>query len=559
MTTPASNWRARVAAPSFPPVAGVHRMTPFATTLAAVIDAGQDFEWYPTTSRMIGEVARRLSRRVRSVMDIGAGDGRVLLALAKVAEDPPELFAIEKSLILLQSHPQEIAPVGVDFHEQNLSALPVDVIFSNPPYSEFEVWATRIVETAFAERAYLVLPRRWKESQPIAAALETRQATARVIYSDTFEHDADRRARAVVDIVEVTFPMANDYRRQPVDPFDQWFDQHISTFDTAPTLDEDHAGVDMARVRGLTTIGELVDAYNEDYARMEENYRAIFKLDYAILKELGVAKEAVRDGLKKRMAGLKTEYWQLLFEKLDAITSRLSTKTKKLFLDRLTGQQSVAFTYNNAFAVVMWAIRHANRYYDQQVVDLFRQLATFDGVANYKSNVKTWEQRDWRYNSEDHSHFALDYRIVIRRHAAIFKGGFGGYDYPGGLSTCCHELIDDMIAVFGNLGFPIDAALPPSRRRSWTSGAWQDFEAADGRVVFQVKAYLNGNVHVRMLPDAIKALNVEAGRLLGWLHGPDDVERELGYSADEARAFFGSNRQLTAGSVKMLAAGGAAC
>lgn len=73
---------------------------------------------------MIGEIAKRMGRRFESLMDIGAGDGRVLLALAKMAEHPPELFAIEKSHVLLQAHPENITPVGVDFHEQNLSALP---------------------------------------------------------------------------------------------------------------------------------------------------------------------------------------------------------------------------------------------------------------------------------------------------------------------------------------------------------------------------------------------------------------------------------------------------
>lgn len=531
------------------------RSGPFAARLAAVIDAGQDFEWYPTTARMIGEVARRLPGSVRSIMDIGAGDGRVLMSLAKVGGDHrPELFAIEKSHVLLQAQPHEITPVGVDFHEQNLSALPVDVVFSNPPYSEFEQWATRIVETAFAQMAFLVLPRRWKESTAIAVALTKRKATATAVYSDTFEH-ADRQSRAVVDIVQVRFPMSSDYRREPVDPFDQWFDQNISTFEVEGAPAEDDAGVDLARVRGLTTIAELVDAYNEDYARMENNYRAIFKLDYAILKELGVSKDAVRNGLKKRMAGLKIAYWQLLFEKLEAVTSRLSTKTKKLFLDRLTGQQTVAFTYDNAFAIVMWAIKHANLYFNQQVVDLFHQLATFEHVLNYKSNVKVWAKRDgWRYHSEDYSHFALDYRIVVERYNAIHSGDFGRWEYPGGLANSAHELLDDMIAVFSNLGFPL-GVLWPSRNREWASGTLHAFELADGRTLFEVRAYKNGNVHLRILPDAIKALNVEAGRLLGWLHAPDDVERELGYSAAEARTLFGSNRQLTASSVKLLTAG----
>ncbi len=56
----------------------------------------------------------------------------------------------------------------------------------------------------------------------------------------------------------------------------------------------------------------------------------------------------------------------------------------------------------------------------------------------------------------------------------------------------------------------------------------------DGDVVFQAKAFMNGNMHFRIMPEAIKALNIEAGRLLGWLRGPQDVVTELGYSMDDS-------------------------
>jgi predicted RNA methylase len=528
--------------------------------LQTVIAAGEDFEWYPTTAQMIAAVARRLPTDFKSLMDIGAGDGRVLVALAAKSDRDPELFAIERSHLLLQAQPEAVTPVGVDFYEQNLSTLPVDFIFSNPPYSQFEAWAERIIATAFTQLAYLVLPRRWKESAAITEALSKRKATARVIHEDTFQH-AERPARAVIDIVEVRFPTKHEHWARGldgmVDPFDQWFDQNISTFDQEAEVTDDEAGVNLACVRDLKSIPELVEAFNEDYARMEENYRAIFRLDYAILKELGVSKDAVRDGIKKRMAGLKAQYWQLLFEKLDVVTSRLSTATKARFLERLTGRTAVAFTSDNAYAIVLWAIRHANRYYDQQLVDLFKELATFDGVQNYKSNQRTWAKSGWRYNGEPdpNSHYALDYRIVVERHVAIFRNDqWGAYDYPGQLHKGCHELLDDVTAVMGNLGFALQVQ-PSSRTRVWRSNTWQDFRLSDGDVLFQAKAFMNGNLHFRFKPEAIRALNVEAGRLLGWLHGPEDVERELGYSASEASSLFGSNRQLTVSSVRLLTAG----
>jgi hypothetical protein len=51
-------------------------------------------------------------------------------------------------------------------------------------------------------------------------------------------------------------------------------------------------------------------------------------------------------------------------------------------------------------------------------------------------------------------------------------------------------------------------------------------------------------------------LNVEAGRLLGWLRSTADVVAQLGYSPEEAERFFGANRQLTPSSLKLLAAPG---
>jgi hypothetical protein len=500
--------------------------------LQQVKAAGEDFEWYPTTEEMIAAVARRIPTSAGSIMDIGAGDGRVLLALAKRCEDTPELFSIEKSMLLAQAQPESITPVGADFWEQNLRALRADYIFCNPPYSDFEAWVVKIIETAFTFKAFLVIPRRWKESAAIQRALTLRGATTKVIYEGTFEN-AERAARAVIDIVEVSFKH-DRWDRNPEDPFDLFFDQHFTTFEPERVMDEGDPGVDLARVRGLRSIVELVEAYTEDYDR---------------------------DGLKKRMAGLKTVYWEMLFEKLDTITNRLSTATKKRFLDRLTGRTAVEFTVSNCYTIVLWAIRHANRYYDEQLVALFKALATFEGVSNYKSNQRTWEKNGWRYNGDEdrNSHYALDYRIVVRRYSAIYKPESSfhrdHYDYPGGLNKSCHELNEDIIAVLGNLGFVLPSYETRSRARQWESNVWQDFRDADDRVIFQAKAFINGNAHFRFLPEAIRALNVEAGRLLGWLQNTGDVVRELGYSPEEAEKVFGSNHRITGSNVRMLTSG----
>lgn len=533
----------------------------FPALLSAVQDAGQDFEWYPTTARMMSVVAARIPTNTASIMDVGAGDGRVLLALAKRCDSKPTLYAIEKSTVLIQAQPEDVIPVGTEFFEQNLACLPVDVIFCNPPYSDFAAWASLIVEMGYAKRAFLVLPRRWKDSDTIAASIAKRGVTVRVIHTDDFQSDADRTARAVIEIVEVSFPKKSDsWRDEAEDPFDAWFDQNTSIFDEDKPreTEEETTRKDLARLRELDSIPALVAAHDEELARLEANYRAVFSLDYAILKELGVNKEGVREGIKTKMAGLKAKYWTLLFDHLESITSRLSTATKASFVEKLSGRATIMFTPRNVYAIVVWAIKNANRYFDEQTVQFYRAISTFDGVQNYASNTRTWGKDAWRYmdsqfdrESERPSRYSLDYRIVVVRYQAIFNADFGQYEYPGNLHRRCHELITDCIAVLGNLGFR--ATGQSSLRRQWSSGLWQDWHHGEsGPVLFQVKAHMNGNVHVRFLPEAIKALNVEAGRLLGWIRSATEVETELGYTAAEAQRFYLSTHRLAPSGVALL-------
>jgi len=106
--------------------------------------AGQDQEWYPTDPRMIQAVLRWIPQDASSIMDIGAGDGRVLAMLAEKCKDAT-LYGIEQSSILVNAQPENVIPIGTDLFEQNLSCLPVDYIFCNPPYSQFDEWACKII------------------------------------------------------------------------------------------------------------------------------------------------------------------------------------------------------------------------------------------------------------------------------------------------------------------------------------------------------------------------------------------------------------------------------
>lgn len=512
--------------------------------------ANQDFEFYPTTNEMINAVMRWLPEDARSIMDIGAGDGRVLVAFARKCKSAT-LYGIEKSMILIQAQPDCIVPVGTEFYEQNLSGLSVDYIFCNPPYSQFVEWVCKIISEGFAKQAFLVIPQRWKDSPEIKKAIKQRGALTTVIHSGDFL-DAERHARAVVDVVKFSFPKDSSGRGVE-DPFNIWFDQNIDTFEHAEEFKESETGRDLARKFSNSNIDEMVAAYRAEYELLEGNYRKIFTLDYEILRELGVDKTKVRDGLKMKMSGLKTKYWQVLFERLTAITSRLATKPKKKLIEKLTQNASVDFTASNAYSVVLWAIKNANKYFDEQLIDLFFDLSVFDGVLNYKSNVKVWVKDGWRHGNGDrrNTHYVLDYRFVVIQYNAIHKDQFSTWEYPGNLYRGCHELIADVVAVMSNLGFATHS--DSSFNRQWAGGKWQDFYLANtDKVLFQVKAHMNGNLHFRFMPDAIKALNVNAGRLLNWLRTEEDVVTELGYSAKEAHEYFNRNSHILPGNIKLL-------
>jgi len=526
-------------------------MTSTSQLVLKLKQADQDREFYPTDQPMIDAVKRYIPENADSIMDIGAGDGRVLAGLALKCPNA-KLYGIELSQILIQAQPENVIPIGTDLHTQNLSCLQVGYIFCNPPYSEFEEWARKIVSEGFAKKAFLIIPMRWKESKVIEQAIKLRGATTRVIFNDDFLH-ADRPARAIVDIVEVTYP-GDKWGDKVKDPFDIWFDANVATFDHAE-FEESENGEDLARKFSNSNIPEMVAAYDDEYSRLQENYRAVFKLDYMILHELGINKEHVRDGLKLKMTGLKTKYWQILFDRLDAITSRLSTASKKKLLTRLTRNTSVAFTESNCYAVILWAIKNANEYFDSQLISLFMDLSQFESVLNYKSNVRAWVNDGWRYGNSErkNTHYALDYRIVVGQGVAIPRAeDYRSWDSFGGLSNRCHELIADVVAVMSNIGFSTHSQ--SSVQRTWIGGQWQDWYSPDDAILFQVKAHMNGNLHFRFAPEAIKALNIEAGRLLKWVRTAEDVVTEMGYTPQDAKKYFHSNSHILSSNVKLLEA-----
>lgn len=166
----------------------------------------QDFEWYPTTIDMLDVVKKDLQVMIDdyeieenpSILDCGAGDGRSLMYLTN-----GKRYAIEKSQPLVTAMDDSIFIIGADFHQQTFMDKEVNVLFCNPPYSEYSEWVEKIIRETKAGILYFVIPKRWQANRQIEQAIKLRSAEAEVLGQFDFS-DADREARAVVDIVKVT-------------------------------------------------------------------------------------------------------------------------------------------------------------------------------------------------------------------------------------------------------------------------------------------------------------------------------------------------------------------
>lgn len=540
----------------------------------------QDFEWYPTSENMVLKIVEKLNEEYYdngqyrhsampiSLLDIGAGDGRVLNLIEELSK-PEEMnfhvtdkYAIEKSPILFGKLDTETVIVGTDFSEQTLIDKPVDVIFCNPPYSEFEKWTEKILKEGNCRHFFAILPSRWQENTAIRTAMKIREVFAEIIWQSDFFSGVERQARCRVDIIY--FRMVDkDMSVKLNDPFDVWFDEYfmkddpdegksrVSEYEREEAMKKH---IENSLVKGKDMIPVLVELYRTEMNKMLENYRLICGMDGELLRTIGVTKTALKSALKQKIQGLKTLYWKELFKKADAITSRLTTETSEKMQRKFNERVNIDFTEANIYAVLCWVVKNANNYFDEQLLTLYRKLSDPENVKLYKSNSH-FVKDSWRFCRsenfwEDHHHYSLDYRIVWGGHYAIPNGkDTWMHDYPANLHTNAHNNIYDLLVIAKNLGFDVENTRT-SLYRNWQSGKAQDVLFTDPKtnsyeVLCEIKAFKNGNLHLKLNRKFLVALNVEAARLLKWVKSPKEASEQIKETTyAEAEQAFGTHIKL---------------
>lgn len=528
--------------------------------LAKLKEENQDFEWYPTTREIIKYLYQDFLKQESNnhrFLDIGAGNGKVFSILEELAKEDNienysdddwrikrklenfyiKKYAIEKSQLLIQTLPEDVNIIGTDFHEQSLLDKEVDTIFCNPPYSEFQVWTNKILAEGNCKQAYLVIPERWEKSKII----DKRKINYEVLGEFSFENSEDRKARAKVHLIRFDFPT---YYRDK-DPFDIWFEENFKL--QADKTEKSEYEIERNKREKLqelivkeNLVKELVKFYNADMEKLLNNYKAIESLSASLLKDLNVSLTRLKEGLKLKIEGLKNSYWKTFFDRLDTITDRLTAKSREKMMGKLLESTNIDFTESNCYAIVIWIIKNANKYLDEQLLSFYADLTAKNAIINYKSNKRIVDD-SWRFIARNHSHYKLDYRIVTESNVSCF----GGYEFDkvNGLNKYAYSKIKDLITVANNLGF----SLPSWKLDNiqWSPGKLNSL----GDLV-DIRCYKNGNIHYKFNQDFMKKLNIEASRLNGWIKSPKEAVEETGIV--EAFELWGNNKKISVNDVKLL-------
>ena len=537
--------------------------------VAELKEAGEDFEFYPTTRDMVRRIWRFQSDnhsghyRFGKVLDIGCGkcDFRKWVkelnreAGDRSSVDVYEYFVIEKSHILIDRLDPDVIVLGTDFNEATLIDKEVDTIFCNPPYSEYEEWTRKIIVESNCDDIFLIIPSRWKQSKTIQLALRSLKAPFGTKLVSVLGHadflNAERNARAKVDILHIDKSwMADDAG------FDYMFDETFGMPDD--NGDKWNAEFEAAeqQARKLKTelaaaknkVELLCNGYEEARTELFNHFKTIAGLDTAVLESVGVHKKKVKDALKMRFSGLKNLYWKAAFDCLDEITSRLTTTSRRKLLERFAILKSVDFTPSNLYAMIVWVIKNYNKFTEQQMIDLFKGMSSKENVRNYVSNKRVFEEFCSRYSTDakKNTHYTLDYRIVCTEYALP---GEGWHSWDNHIEYACRTKIEDICAVANSLGFQAgEIQLPETWGKRGTV-----YMADEKTVLFAFRCYLNRNVHIKFNIELMKALNVAVARKLGWIRKPGDIAQEFPPEmAKGAERYFNCFRLLDVSKVQKL-------
>jgi len=558
--------------------------------------AGEDFEWYPTTPEIMEAMSKDLwaylrghkndynNRRrnehnadisiredfeyttgkrekkterldIDSFLDIGAGDGRVLDLFSAHKKYGIEIATAQADDLIRRG----IFLIGRNYWDVSLHNNNYSLIYSNPPFSEFVLWVSKLLSECNFRVLYLVMPVRWSNQEEIKRELKRYEAT---IVGEFDFAKADREARGKVNLVRVNAPWEKiegetekgykykyeTYQQTVEDAFERFVRENIADFEAKPEREWEEEQKQEVALK-MTPIDQLLSDYEVERETLGNAFKAIGKLDPAIIKLMGQNKESMLEIIKQSIEGLKSKYWRATFDKLEPVQKRMTFGTREKIFRDITEFKTLDFNADNIYSVVIWIINNTNIGILDQIGEVFDKMTTPEYIENYVSN-KHWVKGDWR-NADDRDNYkykklpprwklGLDYRIVVEAYNQ------NSYSYMGK-----RTIVDDFIVVCRNLGFPIAENDKPNYTIQQTE---QKFHTEEGELAFTMRYYKgNSNAHLKINKKLLMKFNIEVAKIRRWMSDPDDVVEEYGIPKDEAAQLWNSGVALLgSGDIRML-------
>ena len=506
--------------------------------LNQVLQENKNSEWYPTTDGMISAIVRDHGERNReTILDIGAGDGRVLDAFlggnrVNGMRMPSQMMAIEQSLILQRELLSKgYTLVGTDFDKTQLYTLRADVIFCNPPYSVFKQWVKRILEESTASKLYFVIPQRWKSDPELVAmmgheykptgrwmddhrAIESMGGNVHnVIHSDDFL-DAERKARAKVDVIAVS-------RKKSDEKTQEFFDSTMKIdFDSIMNTNDETVDSNDVSCEVLNKFDRVYKQYEYDLKALLTNYKSATSLpDSFYLDVCGLtAKPNLAEQFRTMIESKNATAWKTILGLFDDVITKLTTKRKEDLLKSVY-RSNIEFNYENVKALVLHIQGVILERQELMICDLFESLMGCVDTAKYKSNYKLFVTGAWRE--------AFTEKAIFEKR--LVKTGYGAnlvYDYTtrqiNGVNEHNRNLLDDVRRVADHIGY---------RVLNWDEYDETTFTMNNSDFIFKcknersgkeldmlrIKLFKNGNMHMFFNTDFLTDLHVEFGKVTGML------------------------------------------
>jgi tRNA1(Val) A37 N6-methylase TrmN6 len=508
-----------------------------------------DFEFYPTTDEIINVIKATMPEYGGTILDIGAGNGATLQKLTSGEYSHRwTRYAIEKNQMLKALINTDTLVIGSDFMENKLFDKKFDVIFCNPPYSEYESWVFKIIAEANAKHIYLPIPERWANVQKLQDIIKQRGYVISSLGHFDFLN-AERAARCKVEVIHLT---AQDYKMkdffdvelEKFFKFNEPENEHSFTF--KERMDEKkQAFTESINNRKLVCGGDYVQAitalYHEEEGRIYDTLRGLSEIDSSLLEALNIELDKIKTFVKDKLRGLSSKYWREVITKLQPIAKRLTERNQKALFNAVT-DANMSFNAANIYNVIEWSIKTATKGMEQQILDVYDELISEANCTKYQSNKTIFVGN----NFETKTPSKLNLRIVLERHGGINSSSWHSSYYRNNLSERGHTMLADLFVIANNFGFEIDSR--ESEARHWQSGVGQEFSAVrNGKevVLMTVRAFYNGNLHIKLNKEFNHKLNVIKGKHEGWIHSVDDVVNEFEVSEKEAKQLFEELPKIT--------------